>query len=232
MFDIFTIAEGILIANVDCDPMAGNPHGCLFPRPRGKSGEGNFQPLVDPGKSGGDEFAERDQMLLVVALPRRGTERDSGIVVGVLRAGRRRIRQRTQGNGHADDQIAAILRSLLFERIEIFTRDFVDECRQRGFRQHNQPGLAGFHHRQIVSQRSRALVFAPFHLLFDISLQQRDRERRTGGRTPVYQLHAETACPQDCGDCGNRNSVLAGNFQTGQTRNADQQRAGGKRQHP
>ncbi len=73
---------------------------------------------------------------------------------------------------------------MLAQALQVIGRKVVVERGQRGFGEHDHLGARREHHGAVLLEGALAHVFAPFHLLRDVSLQQRNRQWAPGGLGP------------------------------------------------
>src|SRR5438876_3739701 len=170
------IAEGVLVADVDRDALAGDRKRGLREAAAGEIRQRDLQHVQHPAEAWRHELAERHEMYFVINLARCRAERDHAVVVPVLSLAVR----------NAEQQVAAVAFRRGVKAREVPGLNAIVEARHRGLGENDQPSARLLGEARVGFQNTRVALGAELHLLLDVSLQQRGANRVAGRRGPVH----------------------------------------------
>ena len=121
------------------------------------------------------------EVALAVELRPRGADADDAVVVARAAAGRERRRH----GEHAGEHVAVARRHRIQQLDEHAFRHFVGEHGKRALRKHDEAPAARADESGVELEGRPAKVRIELEVLRDVALDERDRDRRAGGRASI-----------------------------------------------
>src|SRR2546427_4552453 len=168
------LAKSVLPADIRRDELSAERERPWIFRAPGEIRQRDRERPHHPAQAPRHEFAERDQMRLVVALRRRNAHADQAVEIASVRVADR----------HADKEVCSARGGGSLDVLQVERVDRVEKPRNGGLGQHDQLRAARFDQPLVGRERRRIAIRPELEVLGDVSLQQRNLEGRALRRGP------------------------------------------------